>query len=89
MAEPSWPAPGIVERWLAISPGCLAEGDGSDAVLTICSPSTAGLSSDAWCAYGMVPTLLVDQRMEASNALVLETEPLAEAVEFSASRSSR
>ncbi|MER9254427.1 CocE/NonD family hydrolase [Mesorhizobium sp. M0598] len=82
VAEPSWPAPGIVERRLALSPGRLAEGDGSDAVLTICSPTTAGLSSGAWCSEGMTPTLPIDQRMEADSALVFETEPLSEAVEI-------
>ncbi|TPJ36141.1 CocE/NonD family hydrolase [Mesorhizobium sp. B2-8-3] len=82
VAEPSWPGPGIGERALALSPGRLAEGAGSDDVLTIRSPSTAGLSSGAWCGYGVLPTLPVDQRMEAGNALVFETDPLEEAVEI-------
>ncbi|MER8747470.1 CocE/NonD family hydrolase [Mesorhizobium sp. M1004] len=82
IAEPSWPAPGVVEQRLALSPGRLVEGDGSDAVLTICSPSTAGLSSGVWCAYGVVPDQPVDQRTEAGNALVFETDPLTEAVDL-------
>ncbi|BCM17267.1 CocE/NonD family hydrolase [Mesorhizobium sp. J8] len=82
VAEPSWPGPGVGEYTLALSPGKLAEDAGSDDVLTIRSPSTAGLSSGAWCGYGVLPTLPVDQRMEAGNALVFETEPLKEAVEI-------
>lgn len=82
VAEPSWPGPGIGEHTLALSPGKLAEDGGSDDVLTIRSPSTAGLSSGAWCGYGVLPTLPVDQRMEAGNALVFETEPLEEALEI-------
>ncbi|PWJ83834.1 hypothetical protein C8D77_1403 [Mesorhizobium loti] len=82
VAEPSWPGPGVGERSLTLSPGRLAEGASSDDVLTICSPFTAGLSSGAWCAFGVVPTLPVDQRMEVGNALVFETTPLEEAVEI-------
>ncbi|AZO35981.1 CocE/NonD family hydrolase [Mesorhizobium sp. M2A.F.Ca.ET.037.01.1.1] len=82
IAEPSWPTASIVERRLSLSPGLLAEGDGSDAVLTICSPSTSGLSSGVWCAYGAVPDQPIDQRMEAGNALVFETEPLLEEVDL-------
>ncbi|WP_054310659.1 CocE/NonD family hydrolase [Mesorhizobium sp. 1M-11] len=82
VAEPSWPGPGVSERSLALSPGRLGESAGNDDVLTICSPSTAGLSSGTWCGYGAVPTLPVDQRMEAGNALIFETEPLQEAVEI-------
>jgi len=82
VAEPSWPGPGVGEHTLALSPGKLTEDDGSDDVLTIRSPSTAGLSSGAWCGYGVLPTLPVDQRMEAGNALIFETEPLNEAVEI-------
>ena len=82
IAEPSWPGPGVGERSLALSPGRLAEDADSDDVLTIRSPMTAGLSSGAWCGYGVLPTLPIDQRMEAGNALVFETEPLEEAVEI-------
>lgn len=82
VAEPSWPGPGVGERSLALSPGLLAEGVSCDEVLTICSPSTAGLSSGAWCGYGVEPTLPIDQRMEAGNALIFETKPLDEAVEI-------
>lgn len=82
IAEPSWPGSGVGERSLALSPGRLAEDADSDDVLTIRSPMTAGLSSGAWCGYGVLPTLPVDQRMEAGNALVFETEPLEEAVEI-------
>ncbi|OHV60410.1 peptidase S15 [Mesorhizobium sp. LCM 4577] len=82
VAEPSWPGPGVGEHTLALSPGRLAEDGASNDVLNIRSPSTAGLSSGAWCGYGVLPTLPVDQRMEAGNALVFETEPLEEAVEI-------
>ncbi|MEZ5783831.1 MAG: CocE/NonD family hydrolase [Rhizobiaceae bacterium] len=82
VAEPSWPGPGVGELSLNLAPGRLVEGDGSDDVLSICSPSTAGLSSGTWCGYGVTPLLPVDQRMEAGNALVFETEPLEEAVEI-------
>src|SRR5690606_10596643 len=58
VAEPSWPGPGVGERSLALSPGRLSE-KGSDDVLTISSPETAGLSSGTWCGYGTVPTLPV------------------------------
>ncbi|TIU64269.1 MAG: peptidase S15, partial [Mesorhizobium sp.] len=82
VAEPSWPGPGIGKWELALSPGLLAGGARSDDVLKICSPSTTGLSSGAWCGYGVDPTLPIDQRMEAGNALVFETKALEEAVEI-------
>ncbi|RUW64241.1 CocE/NonD family hydrolase, partial [Mesorhizobium sp. M4B.F.Ca.ET.049.02.1.2] len=82
VAESSWPTQGIGERRLALSPGRLAEEDRSDAVLMICSPSTAGLSSGVWCGYGVVPDQPIDQRTEAGNALVFETDPLGEAVDL-------
>ncbi|ESZ56089.1 peptidase S15 [Mesorhizobium sp. L103C120A0] len=82
VAELSWPGAGVSERSLALSPGLLAEGASSDDVLTICSPSTGGLSSGAWCGYGVDPTLPIDQRMEAGNALIFETKPLEKAVEI-------
>ncbi|RUW79763.1 MAG: CocE/NonD family hydrolase [Mesorhizobium sp.] len=82
IAESSWPTQGIGERRLALSPGRLAEGNRSDAVLMICSPSTAGLSSGVWCGYGGVPDQPIDQRTEVGNALVFETDPLVEAVDL-------
>ncbi|WP_192385935.1 CocE/NonD family hydrolase [Mesorhizobium silamurunense] len=82
VAEPSWPGSGVGERSLALSPGLLAEGTRSDDVLTICSPSTAGLSSGSWTVFGVFPLFPIDQRMEAGNALVFETKPLEEAVEI-------
>ncbi|MER9845534.1 hypothetical protein NKJ59_30845 [Mesorhizobium australicum] len=81
VAERSWPA-GVGERSLAPSPSLLAEGARTDDVLRICSPSTLGLSLGAWCGNGVDPTLPIDQRMEAGNALVFETKPLEEAVEI-------
>ncbi|MCO5081694.1 MAG: CocE/NonD family hydrolase [Rhizobiaceae bacterium] len=82
VAEPSWPGPGVGELSFGLAPGSLVKGRGGDDVLSICSPQTAGLSSGAWCGYGVTPMLPVDQRMEAGNALVFETAPLEEAVEI-------
>jgi putative CocE/NonD family hydrolase len=82
VAEPSWPGPGVGELSFGLAPGSLVKGRGGDDVLSICSPQTAGLSSGAWCGYGVTPMLPVDQRMEAGNALVFETVPLEEAVEI-------
>lgn len=86
VAEPSWPGPGVGELSFGLSPGSLVKdssgGRGGNDVLSICSPQTAGLSSGAWCGYGVTPMLPVDQRMEAGNALVFETAPLEEAVEI-------
>ncbi len=82
VAEPSWPGPGVGEKALHLAPRRLSETKGKDEVLTICSPQTAGLSSGAWCGYGVAPTLPIDQRTEEGNALIFETEPLAEAIEI-------
>ncbi|MEQ1955423.1 CocE/NonD family hydrolase [Mesorhizobium yinganensis] len=82
VAEPSWPGAGVGELSLALAPGRLAANVRSDEVLPISSPETAGLSSGAWCGYGVLPTLPVDQRMEAGNSLIFETEPLTEAAEI-------
>ncbi|TPM40762.1 CocE/NonD family hydrolase [Mesorhizobium sp. B2-3-4] len=82
VAEPSWPGPGVGEKVLNLAPHLLSEARGEDAVLEISSPQTAGLSSGAWCGYGVMPTLPVDQRTEEGNALIFETAPLSEPVEI-------
>ncbi|WP_027163916.1 CocE/NonD family hydrolase [Mesorhizobium sp. WSM1293] len=82
VAEPAWPGPGIGEKVLNLAPHVLSEARGEDTILEISSPQTAGLSSGAWCGYGVMPTLPVDQRTEEGNALIFETAPLTEAVEI-------
>ncbi|RUX88488.1 MULTISPECIES: CocE/NonD family hydrolase, partial [unclassified Mesorhizobium] len=82
VAEPSWPGPGVGEKVLNLAPHVLSEARGEDTILEISSPQTAGLSSGAWCGYGVMPTLPVDQRTEEGNALIFETAPLTEAVEI-------
>ncbi|WP_137932618.1 CocE/NonD family hydrolase [Mesorhizobium comanense] len=82
VAEPSWPGPGVGEKVLNLAPHELRETGGENVVLTISSPQTAGLSSGAWCGYGVMPTLPVDQRTEEGNALIFETAPLTEAIEI-------
>ncbi|RUY64207.1 peptidase S15, partial [Mesorhizobium sp. M7A.F.Ca.CA.001.09.2.1] len=82
VAEPAWPGPGVGEKVLNLAPHVLSEARGEDTILEISSPQTAGLSSGAWCGYGLMPTLPVDQRTEEGNALIFETAPLTEAVEI-------
>ncbi|MBZ9995102.1 CocE/NonD family hydrolase [Mesorhizobium sp. BH1-1-4] len=82
VAEPSWPGPGVGEKALNLAPHGLRETKGEDTILNISSPQTAGLSSGAWCGYGVMPTLPVDQRTEEGNALIFETAPLTEAIEI-------
>ncbi|QKC98059.1 CocE/NonD family hydrolase [Mesorhizobium sp. NZP2298] len=82
VAEPSWPGPGVGQKVLNLAPHVLSEAKGDNAILEISSPQTAGLSSGAWCGYGVMPTLPVDQRTEEGNALIFETAPLTEALEI-------
>ncbi|ESZ22989.1 CocE/NonD family hydrolase C-terminal non-catalytic domain-containing protein, partial [Mesorhizobium sp. L2C067A000] len=78
VAEPSWPGPGVSELSFNLAPHRLTEKEGGKEVLDIRSPFTAG----TYRGYGVTPLLPVDQRMEAGNALVFESEPLTEAVEI-------
>jgi putative CocE/NonD family hydrolase len=83
VAEPSWPAPGVSARALALSPGRLGDGGaegGGEAVLH--SPQTAGFTAGAWCVYGVIPDQSLDQREEAGYGLVFDTAPLDQEVEI-------
>lgn len=82
VAEPSWGGAGVGALALNLAPGRLSREATATDVLPISSPETAGLSSGAWCGYGVTPLLPVDQRMEAGNALVFESEPLPEAIDI-------
>lgn len=82
VAEDSWRGLGRDALEFKLAPGTLSEQAGSDDVLDISTPMTAGLSSGTWCGYGVTPLLPVDQRMEVGNALIFETEPLTEAIEI-------
>ena len=50
--------------------------------MTIASPQTVGMASGAWCPYGLPGDLPADQRIDDGQAVVFETEPLAERLEF-------
>lgn len=82
VAEPAWQGAGVEALAFGLAKGTLTPGEGSDEVLAISSPQTAGITSGAWCGYGVTPLLPVDQRLEVGNALVFETEPLTEALDI-------
>ncbi|TIO74072.1 MAG: CocE/NonD family hydrolase [Mesorhizobium sp.] len=78
VAEPSWPGPGVSELSFNLAPRRLTEKERGKEVFDVCSPATAG----TYRGYGMTPLLPLDQRIEAGNALMFESEPLTEAVEI-------
>ena len=79
VAEASWPSPRITPRVLYLNAGALGDAPGASVPLTIDSPTTVGMMSGQWCAYGLEPDLPGDQRLEAGGSLVFDTEPLGEA----------
>jgi predicted acyl esterase len=48
----------------------------------IASPQTLGIASGAWCPYGQPGDLPVDQRIDDGMAVVFDSAPLAERLEF-------
>ena len=83
VAEAEWPSPRIAMRdWRLTSDGTLADETGAAEPVTIASPQTVGMACGAWCPYGLPGDLPVDQRIDDGQAVVFETAPLAERLEF-------
>ncbi|MDH5528641.1 MAG: CocE/NonD family hydrolase [Paracoccaceae bacterium] len=82
VAEASWPSARIAMQVFHLTSRGLQADKGAAEQITINSPTTVGMMSGSWCAYGLDPDLPGDQRMEAGGSLVFDTEPLAEDIEI-------
>ncbi|MGQ9426856.1 CocE/NonD family hydrolase [Gilvimarinus sp. F26214L] len=86
VAEPEWPSPGIRSRrfWLASGHMLCERRNTADEGLakSVQSPLSVGLFAGKWCSYTAAPDLPHDQREEDGGALVFQSEPLSEDLEF-------
>ena len=76
VAEDSWPSPNVTSKVMHLNAHGLGEVKGNAAGLQINSPMTVGTQAGQWCAYGLLPDLAGDQRIEAGGSLVFDTGPL-------------
>jgi uncharacterized protein len=79
--EPSWPPPSVKPRRFHLNRDGLAPAAGKEAALAILSPLTPG-HYGRWCPHGLGPDMPTDQRELDGNALVFDSEPLAERIEL-------
>jgi len=83
VTEKVWPSPTIGQRRFWLNAGRLGDAPEGGAVLSIASPVTAGADCGRWSGYGGgAAELAVDQRREDAQALVFDSEPLADDFEF-------
>ncbi len=82
VAEAGWPSPRINDSVHYLNAGGLAPEPGEARPLTINSPLDTGAYAGQWCAYGLIPDLSGDQRLEAGGSLVFDGEPLGADVEI-------
>ncbi|MCW8195159.1 CocE/NonD family hydrolase [Proteobacteria bacterium 005FR1] len=85
VAEQHWPSPRIepTQFWLASGHLLRTERE-TDAQATehIQSPLSVGLFAGKWCSYTAAPDLPHDQREEDGGALIFQSAPLQEDLEF-------
>jgi len=85
VAEAQWPSPRIHWRrfWLGQGNSLLENAEQvREGAPTVQSPLSVGLFAGKWCSYTAAPDLPHDQREEDGGALVFQSEPLAEDLEF-------
>lgn len=86
VAEREWPSPDIRDRRFWLASGHLLsdqrETPKGAQEETIQSPLSVGLFAGKWCSYTAAPDLPHDQREEDGGALVFQTKPLEEDLEF-------
>jgi predicted acyl esterase len=83
IAEPGWPAPGIVPRTFALNPSRLDARPEPSVELAVCSPQTTGAMAGEWCPLdsgGGGPEFQSDQRADDGRSLCFDTPPLSERV---------
>ncbi|HUS55118.1 MAG TPA: CocE/NonD family hydrolase [Thermohalobaculum sp.] len=81
VAEEAWPSPRITARTMFLNADGLGNQPGAATPLTINSPLTVGMMAGQWCAHGVDPDQPGDQRIEAGGSLLLDSDPLPEALE--------
>lgn len=89
VGERQWPSPAIERRRLPLTPrgllleaGPEEEDPAAQQPLTVQSPLSVGLFAGKWASYAAAPDLPHDQREEDGGALVFQSEPLPERLEF-------
>jgi putative CocE/NonD family hydrolase len=85
VAETHWPSPRIEPQhfWLACGHSLRSHREADEkAVESIQSPLSVGLFAGKWCSYTAAPDLPHDQREEDGGALIFQSEPLEEDLEF-------
>jgi putative CocE/NonD family hydrolase len=82
-AEDSWPSPRIEDRIFSLTGAGLRDRPDGAGVASVRSPATAGTDCGRWGGYGgTCPDMPVDQRREDGQALVFDSEPLAEDIQI-------
>ena len=83
VAEEGWRGASVEAQTCALVPGGLVpaaalapEKEQEHQTLTIASPQNTGRAAPSWCAFGIVPDLAPDQRIEAGGATVFDSAPL-------------
>ncbi|MDE0308587.1 MAG: CocE/NonD family hydrolase [Acidiferrobacterales bacterium] len=82
IAESQWPSDNIEQRLYHLTGDGLSGQAGSEHVMRISSPQTAGRASGTWCSYGVDPDVSGDQRAEAGSSLNFDSLELSEELEI-------
>ena len=83
VAEQTWPTDRITPRIFNLAQGhALTESRGASATYTVSSPQDTGLLGGLWLPEYDGPDLGLEQRADDGKSLVLDSEPLTEAIEI-------
>jgi putative CocE/NonD family hydrolase len=82
IAEPAWPAPGIVAHRVHLTDDGLRPDETILSPRAICSEQTVGKDCGSWCPFGAAHDQAGDQRHDDSRSLIFETPPLDRRIEI-------
>ncbi len=82
LAEPGWPAAGVVPVSFSLGAAGLRTHDQAPVEIHICSPQTTGLAAGSWCAFGYQGELPLDQREDDAKSLCFDEPARTATVEI-------
>jgi putative CocE/NonD family hydrolase len=82
VAEPSWPAPGVVAQHLFFTDAGLRFDEAPLTPRAVCSPQTVGSAGGNWCPFGRAADQAGDQQEDDARSLLFETDLLAARMEI-------
>jgi putative CocE/NonD family hydrolase len=82
IAEPDWPAPGVVPRRYHLGWGHLSEEEHEVHEVSFSSPHTLGVRAGEWCGFGADGEAPRDQRSDDGGSQLFDSDPLTEGVDL-------